>query len=41
MPYDNSTGNYNYYLGRYIFESNGFDAKHFEKAIKRYVKESM
>jgi hypothetical protein len=39
ITYDNSMGDYNNYIGRYIFESGYFDAKEFVKAIKKYMKE--
>lgn len=35
---DNSMGDYNNYIGRFIFESGSFDAKQFVKSIKKYMK---
>jgi hypothetical protein len=36
---DNSTGDYNYLIGRFIFESGSYDEEIFVKTIKRYLKE--
>lgn len=35
---DNSTGDYNYLIGRFIYE-NGYDQKQFTDTIKRYLRE--
>lgn len=37
---DNSMGDYNYLIGRYLYESGNYDEKEFINAIKKYLKES-
>ena len=36
---DNSTGDHNYLIGRFIYENCGYDEKEFIKEIKKYLKE--
>jgi len=37
--WDNSTGDYNYLIGRYIYENGGYDQQEFINKIKQYLTE--
>ncbi len=39
QEWDNSTGDYNYLIGRYIYENCGYDEKEFTNTIRRYLNE--
>jgi len=39
IPYDNSMGDFNYLIGRYICENAGYDENEFKAIIKSYVAE--
>jgi len=37
--YDNSMGDFNYLIGRYIYENGDYDEKEFAQKIRSYLRE--